>query len=205
MHPEILTEKQLTILPYLKGFNRKFYLVGGTAIALYLGHRQSIDYDLFCEKPFAKSYVYSRLNKVPFRKIKLLEDVDQIHFIINEVKMTFFHFPYPIPHGQKINEFLSAPSLLTLAAMKAFALGRRAKWKDYVDMYFILRDYFTVSQIAAEATNRFGDLFSDKLFRQQLAFHADINYSEPVEYLVPAPSEYEIKQFLIDKAIEISL
>lgn len=203
MHPEILSDKQLSLLPYLKGFNRKFYLVGGTAMALYLGHRQSIDYDLFCEKPFAKNYVYSRLNKVPFGKIKLLEDIDQIHFIIHEVKMTFFHFPYPIPHNQKINEFISAPSLLTLAAMKAFALGRRAKWKDYVDMYFILRDYFTVSQIAVEATIRFGDLFSDKLFRQQLAFHADINYSEPVEYLVPAPTEEEIKQFLIDKAIEI--
>jgi len=203
MHPEILTENQLAILPYIKTFSQKFYLVGGTAIALYLGHRQSIDYDLFCEKPFAKSYIYNRLNKIPFKKIKLLEDVNQIHFIIHEVKMTFFHFPYPISHDQKINEFISAPSLLTLAAMKAFALGRRAKWKDYVDMYFILRDYFTVSQIAAEATIRFGDLFSDKLFRQQLAFHADINYSEPVTYLVPAPSEDEIKQFLIDKAIEI--
>ena len=89
--------------------------------------------------------------------------------------------------------------------MKAFALGRRAKWKDYVDMYFILRDYFTVSQIAAEAIIRFGDLFSEKLFRQQLAFHADINYSEPIEFLVPAPSEEDIKQFLIEKAIEISL
>ena len=205
MHPEILTEKQLAILPYLKDFNRKFYLVGGTAIAMYLGHRHSIDFDLFCENPFAKNYVYSRLNKVPFRKIKLLEDVDQIHFIIHEVKMTFFHFPYPIPHDQKINQFISAPSLLTLSAMKAFALGRRAKWNDYVDMYFILRDYFTVSQIAAEAIIRFGDLFSEKLFRQQLAFHADINYSEPIEFLVPAPSEEDIKQFLIEKAIEISL
>jgi hypothetical protein len=203
MHPEILTKNQRALLPYLKDFNRKFYLVGGTAIAMNLGHRHSIDFDLFCEKPFAKSYIYNRLNKIPFRKIKLLEDVDQIHFIINEVKMTFFHFPYPIPHGQKINEFISAPSLLTLAAMKAFALGRRAKWKDYVDMYFILCDYFTVSQVAAEATIRFGDLFSEKLFRQQLAFHTDINYSEPIEFLVPETSEEEIKQFLIEKAIEI--
>lgn len=121
--------------------------------------------------------------------------------ILTEKQLSLF--PYPIPHDQKINEFISAPSLLTLAAMKAFALGRLAKWKDYVDMYFILRDYFTVSQIAAEAIIRFGDLFSEKLFRQQLAFHADINYSEPVEYLVPAPSKDEIKQFLIDKAIEI--
>jgi len=60
--------KSLQGKSYLDGF----YLVGGTAIALYLGHRQSIDYDLFCEKPFAKNYVYSRLNKVPFRKIEYL-------------------------------------------------------------------------------------------------------------------------------------
>jgi len=205
MHPEILTGKQQALLPYIKSFKRKFYLVGGTAIALYLGHRHSIDFDLFCEKPFAKKYIYERLNKVPFRKIKLLEDVDQIHFIINDVKITFLHFPYPVPHSHKINEFISAPSLLTLAAMKAFALGRRAKWKDYVDMYFILRDHFTVSQIAAEAKICFGDLFSEKLFRQQLAFHDDINYSEPVEFLLPIPSENEIKQFLIDKSIDIAL
>lgn len=89
--------------------------------------------------------------------------------------------------------------------MKAFALGRRAKWKDYVDMYFILHDYFTVSEAAAEAKIRFGELFSEKLFTQQLAFHADINYSEPIEFLVPTPSEDEVKQFLIEKAIEISL
>jgi hypothetical protein len=94
-------------------------------------------------------------------------------------------------------------ALLNIAAMKAFALGRRAKWKDYVDMYFILRDYFTISQVAAEAAIHFGELFSEKLFRQQLAFHTDINYSEPIEFLVSAPLEEEIKQFLIEKAIDI--
>jgi hypothetical protein len=204
MHLEILSEKQVSLFKYLKEFNRKFYLVGGTAIALHIGHRRSIDFDMFCEKPFAKMYVNNKLSTIPFKKIKLFEDVDQMHLNINEVKMTFFHFPYPILHETKIDNIISIPKLKTLAAMKAYALGRRAKWKDYVDLYFILKDYYTFYEISEEARNCFGNLFSEKLFRQQLSFHADINYAEPVEFIIPAPSDNEIKQFLIDKALDIS-
>jgi hypothetical protein len=205
MHLEILSENQVSLFKYLKGFNRKFYLVGGTAIALHIGHRRSIDFDLFCEKPFAKMYVNNKLNTIPFKKIKLFEDIDQMHFYVNEVKMTLFHFPYPIMHETKISNIISIPKLKTLAAMKAYALGRRAKWKDYVDLYFILKDHYSFSEISEEAKYCFGDLFSEKLFRQQLAFHDDISYAEPVEFIIPAPSEDEIKQFLIDKALDISL
>ena len=45
--------------------------------------------------------------------------------------------------------------------MKAFALGRRAKWKDYVDLYFILHDYFfTIKEISKEAEKIFNQQFS---------------------------------------------
>ena len=58
-------------------------------------------------------------------------------------------------------------------------------------------------EIKEEAEKNSGELFSEKLFREQLAFHKDIDYSEPVEFLLPPPSETEIKQFLIDSAINI--
>ena len=47
MHKEILTTSQRELLPFVKKFRKDFYLVGGTAIALQIGHRRSIDYDLF--------------------------------------------------------------------------------------------------------------------------------------------------------------
>ena len=47
MHSEILCEKQKELLPLIKQYKREYYLVGGTAIALHLGHRRSIDFDLF--------------------------------------------------------------------------------------------------------------------------------------------------------------
>jgi hypothetical protein len=104
-----------------------------------------------------------------------------------------------------MGQYFSLPTLLSLASMKAYALGRRAKWKDYVDLYFILRDHYSVGEISKEAIKNFGQFYSEKLFREQIAFHKDIDYSEPVEYLVPEPSGPEIKQFLIDKAIDIGI
>jgi len=102
-----------------------------------------------------------------------------------------------------LDDIIPMPSLLSLAAMKAFALGRRAKWKDYVDLYFMLRDHFSIKDISIEAEQIFRELYSEKLFRGQLAFHKDINYTEQIEYLPGfAVDEKEVKEFLIDRALE---
>ena len=47
MHKEIFNPNQIQLLPLVKQFKKEFYLVGGTAIALHIGHRRSIDFDLF--------------------------------------------------------------------------------------------------------------------------------------------------------------
>ncbi len=117
--------------------------------------------------------------------------------------MTFLNYPYPIEHPVRFDMFITLPTLLTLTAMKAFTLGRRAKWKDYVDLFFILRDFYSIKEITIEAQKIFGQLFSEKLFREQLVFHKDIDYSEPLEYLITPVSDNEIKDFLINKATDL--
>ncbi|MGE0089964.1 MAG: nucleotidyl transferase AbiEii/AbiGii toxin family protein [Bacteroidales bacterium] len=205
MHKEILTKQQAELLPYIANFKRSFYLVGGTAIALHLGHRRSIDFDLFTSSRLDKSKIKSKLNQVPFKQVMLFEDVDQLHKLINGVKFTFFSFPYQIRHEIAIEKIISMPDLLTLASMKAFALGRRSKWKDYVDLYFILKEHYSIKEISEEANKNFPSQFSEKLFREQLAFHKDIDYSEPVEYIGEEIPEEEIKNFLVEKAIDLEL
>lgn len=203
MHHEILSRQQSELIPYLKEFRRSFYMVGGTAIALHIGHRRSIDFDFFTAAKLNKLKIKSKLELVPFIKKSVFEDYDQLHLLVNNVKITFFSYPYNIEHPIKIPSFVTMPTLLSLAAMKAFALGRRAKWKDYVDLYFILKDYYTIEEVAEETTRIFGQLFSEKLFREQLTFHDDIDYSEPVEFLIPPVHDDEIKNFLIDKATDL--
>jgi hypothetical protein len=82
-----------------------------------------------------------------------------------------------------MDKIIDMPDLLTLAAMKAYALGRRAKWKDYVDLYFIMRDKFGIKKICAAAKKIFGVNFNEKNFRVQLTYFKDLDYSEQVDYL----------------------
>ncbi len=204
MHPEILSAEQTTLLPYLKLFNRSFFLVGGTAIALHIGHRRSIDFDLFtASSSLNKKVIKKKLSSIPFNKQLLFEDIDQYHLLLNNVKFTFFSYPFTIQHAIKFKSVIAMPDLLSLAAMKAYALGRRSKWKDYVDLYFIIRSYYSINEISDKAKQYFSDQFSEKLFRQQLAFHKDIDYQESVEYVTTPVDEAEIKSFLIEKATDI--
>lgn len=203
MHKEILNQDQLDLLPLLKDFKREFYLVGGTAIALYLGHRRSIDFDLFKFTSFRATKILTKINAKGL-SYKITRNVpEQLNLIISNVKFTFFEYPFSIKAKTKFEDYIKIPSLLDLSAIKAYALVRRSKWKDYVDLYFIIKSHYTINQIAEKATEIFGDMFSEKLFRAQLAFHKDIDFSEELEYLVEAVDENEIKQFLINKAIEI--
>ncbi|MDR0833753.1 MAG: nucleotidyl transferase AbiEii/AbiGii toxin family protein [Candidatus Symbiothrix sp.] len=141
--------------------------------------------------------------------IEILSDKQQeLLSFVSQFKRSFYLVggTYPVTHPVKLDTIISMPSLLSLAAMKAFALGRRTKWKDYVDLYFLLRDSFTVQEISDEAEKIFGDLFSEKLFRQQLAFHADIDYREQVDFLPGFEvGAEEVKDFLIDKSLELNL
>ena len=203
MHKEILTENQKKLLPLIKLFSKEYYLVGGTAIALYIGHRRSIDFDLFSDKNIKRRAIKAIIeeNNYPYKDI-IFEAFDQMHLIIDSVKLTFFSFPYRIDANINFEGVINMPSLLDLAAMKSYALGGRAKWKDYVDLYFILKDYYSLQEISGRAKEIFQDFFNQKLFREQLSYFDDVDYSEDIEYVKMTVSDDEIKNFLINVATE---
>lgn len=81
------------------------------------------------------------------------------------------------------------------------ALGRRAKWKDYVDLYWLLKHHCTFEDISARAQALFGELFSVKLFRQQLCYFKDIDFSEEVRFIKAPVDRLTIESFLTDVAL----
>ena len=191
MHTEILSHEQQALLPWVKQFKREFYLVGGTAISFYLGHRKSIDFDLFKSKSVVPSKYMKAVVESGFAYSVLFRDTDQIHFLVNGVKVTFFQYPYAIDAKQDVDGVFRLPTLLDLAAMKAFALGRRSKWKDYVDLYFLLKEHYSIEQISTRAAEVFGEEFSEKLFRAQLCYFEGVDYTEEVDWLIPNPPTIE--------------
>ena len=203
-HKEILNDKQIELLPLVGEFKREYYLVGGTAIALYLGHRRSIDFDLFKFASLNRKKNLEKVQSSGFPSIVTWNVTDQMNLVVNEVKVTFSQYPFQIKANKVFDNIIRLPELLDLAAMKAYALGRRSKWKDYVDLYFLLKKKFTFDEISQRAVSIYGDLFSDKLFRSQLSYFEDVDYSEEVDYIIAnSPSDEEIKQYLIDVSTAI--
>jgi hypothetical protein len=203
MFPDILNNNQRDLLPLLKQFKREYYLVGGTAIALQIGHRRSIDFDLFKISKINPSRIIAKISDAKLQYSITRRVYEQLNVTIHDVKFTFFEYPFPINPSVVFMDIVRMPELIELAAMKAYALGRRSKWKDYVDLYFLILNHIPIKEICIAADLIYGQLFSEKLFRAQLSYFADINYSEPIEFIVPPVPENEIKEFLTEKAIDI--
>lgn len=182
LHPEILSQPQRALLPLVKKFRDGFGLVGGTALALHLGHRESIDFDLFTLEPLRHSTVRQTIVSVGTHIQSLIETPDEYTVLVDGVKLTFLRYPFALKFPVVFEDIAVLPDVLTLAAMKAYALGRRAKWKDYVDLFFVMKAQCSLGEIIRGAEGLFGDEFSEKNFRSQLAYFQDIDYSEKVVY-----------------------
>jgi len=206
-HKEILSAHQIELLPVIKNFRRNYYLVGGTAIALQLGHRRSIDFDLFTKKKVNKNKIKNDIRKFGFQINKVIyEEEGELHMSVHSVRMTFFNFSYDVNSSIDFDSIIYMPPLIDLASMKAFAFGQRAKWKDYVDMYFLFKNGFSLPEISARCEELFNTessfVYSEKLFRQQLSYFGDIDYSDSVEYIGAEIPEQEIKDYLVKVATQ---
>ena len=203
-HRQILNDKQLELLPLLKQYKREYYLVGGTAIALYIGHRRSIDFDLFKYSALNRKRNLDKISKEGYQFVLTRNVDEQQNLIVNDVKLTFFQYPFEISPINTFEDTVKLPSLLDLASMKAYALGRRSKWKDYVDLCILLDRHFTFNEICGRANEIYGQMFSEKLFRSQLSYFDDIDYTEKVEWMIPYKTDEEIKAFLTKVSIQVN-
>src|SRR3989344_1323093 len=116
MHKEVLTKEQIKLLPLVNSFSKDFGLVGGTAIALHIVHRFSIDFDLFTKDEFENSNIRKKILK--FKKIErvLKDEIGQYTIIVDGVNLTFFQYPFKIKFSKKFHDTPNLPDLLTLAS-----------------------------------------------------------------------------------------
>ena len=201
MHEEILSEKQKSLLKLISSFSDDFCLIGGTAVALQLGHRRSVDFDLLTTKPLSHEKIRRVIRKTNKIEGVVVDEPEELTLIIDGLKTTFLEYPFNIEAKIPYRDIIKMPDLLTLAAMKAYALGRRAKWKDYVDVYFIAKENSFLSMIQ-KARETFGTEFNEKLFREELSYFDDINYSEEVNCM---PGFEKSREEIQESLREISL
>lgn len=143
IHPETFNLiQELQSLDYLKDF----YLVGGTALALKLGHRNSIDIDLFTQHEFDDNDLLENLLEKFDLKL-VYNRKNTIICSINEVKTDFIRHNYPLINNPITEEGITFLSLEDICAMKLHAIQNSGKrLKDFIDIYFLL-EHFSLNQM----------------------------------------------------------
>ncbi len=163
------------------GFLDDFYLVGGTALAMQIGHRISVDLDFFSDNPIKKTFL-PEIEKIFGAVAPLVKTKDELTVIIKEVKVTFLYYPFPLVSALLTSEIIPLASVRDISSMKAYALGRRQSLKDYVDLYEIFsKKLFDIKGTIADAKDKYKESFNDRLFLEQLLYIDDLD-NEPIEW-----------------------
>lgn len=198
-HLEILPPSQRTLWGELHATPEQFTLYGGTALALYLGHRKSVDFDFFSRAPFKANNL--------MRSIPYLEGAEQLDVSINtltcrvdrdgKVKLQFFG-GLPLesvePRQQAAGAGVWVASLLDVAGTKVKVLPERSEAKDYVDVDALLKHGIDLSTMLGAATAIYGCSFNPVLALKALTYFAD----------VPRLSE-DVKQRLSEAAVGVEI
>ncbi len=192
---EAISKQHLAVLNKLKNI-KNLVLVGGTALALQIGHRKSYDLDFITEQK-----ITSIQNKIQQNfqgndiKQRLLNE-SQYTLTIDQISVTFFHdspLLYPTINWKTIN----LASIHDIFSSKLFILGKRATWRDYVDIVFLLKSKkVKLSQGIEDAVKRYK--IAKKWILEPLAYFEDISII-PIEWLDQNISDTEVKNYLTEE------
>jgi len=128
--------KRLQKLPLLA----KTRLVGGTALALQIGHRKSIDLDFFGELDFEIQELIDSIKE--FADLTILSESKNIHiYSINGIKVDFINYKYPWIDGTICEDDILLAGIKDIAAMKISAIIGRGTKKDFIDIAFLLQKF----------------------------------------------------------------
>jgi hypothetical protein len=192
---EVLTENQKRALKDLKAFSKYGVLAGGTALALQFCHRKSYDLDIFVPKLISRKFLYKV--KQYFKNIEILVDTgEELSFVslLHKVKISFIYYPYLPLYKTILTPYLEIFSWKDIALDKAYCIGRRGEWRDYIDLYFTLKRGYSLKKIIKGAEKKFGDTFSKKLFLSQLCYFGDIKVFS-VEFIKEKISKTQLQKF----------
>jgi hypothetical protein len=196
LYTNFLGKNRKKVLNQLISFSDIAFLGGGTALCMQLKHRKSYDFDLFVNNSIEKSLM-NRVVNIFDRNIKILVDTsDELSLLISKkIKLSFIYFPFP--HIYSLVKTNSIPVLhwKDIASDKAYAIGRRGEYRDYVDIFYIISKGFNLGNVIEDAEKKFGGAFSSKLFLSQLVYFDDLE-DFTVDFIGREYSFSEIKEYL---------
>jgi hypothetical protein len=200
IHYEILDEQRMNVLPKLTMFRELgFYLAGGTALALQIGHRDSIDFDFFCLDSFDTTILFTKIEQKcsGHTIVRLQDEQNTLEILVDgTIRLSFMTYKYPLIEPAISTEFFDLASMIDIGCMKLSAITSRTAYKDYVDLYFILQQ-----RSLAELINNLQvklPTLDPSLALKSLVYFDDI-LPEEILYKITPINIKEIKSFLLEQ------
>ena len=185
LHTETVAKGTLDLIKKLSKdeFLQDFTLVGGTALALQIGHRISVDIDLFSKKSFNSKEVAEHLQKnYPTEGMLTAKEVNNVAGFISDVKVTFITHPYKDVLPPILDNGIRMASLDDIAAMKIHAIHNNGtRYKDFVDIYHLL-EHRSMDEMLKAYLVKYPDM-NELTAKMALGRHEEVDTRLKIEHL----------------------
>jgi len=176
---DILPKQQRTLWPELSNVPESFILYGGTAIALQLGHRESVDFDFFGSELFDPDIL---LHSLPFLQNSRVvqRQPNTLTAVVDrggDISLSFFGLPTIRPIKTPLHTCdngIKVASLIDLAGMKVSVVQKRAEWKDYRDIAALLDHGISLSLALSAGKAIYRDQFNPQITLKALSYFDDV-------------------------------
>lgn len=205
MHPEAIDEKTKRVFQKISssGIGEKFYLAGGTALAIQLGHRKSIDLDFFSKEDFSNAELKEQLPKIGDFYLSA-EEAGTLHGTLGEVKLSFLHYSYSQIYPFLDFEGVKLADERDIAAMKIDTISSRGSKKDFIDLYFLLEKY-SLNDLIGFFEKKFKDIKYNKLHILKSLVFFDEAENEPMPMMLRNADWENVKNKIIEESKKMVL
>jgi hypothetical protein len=132
----------------------EFYLAGGSAAALHLGHRVSVDMDFFTPQEYDPELLSCQLQRVGHLRVQQ-QSQGTLVGQVSGVQVSYFTYPYPLLEETIALAKVQVASLLDIALMKLIAIGQRGTKRDFVDLYFICQSGWQLADLLQRVPQKY--------------------------------------------------
>lgn len=183
---------KLSLLP----LPANFYLSGGTALALHLGHRESEDLDFFSKEEFDPQKIQTLLDS-NLKLSDITQDPGTLNCYADGVKLQFLHYPYDLLEKPQVFNRINLSSVADIACTKLLTISSRGSKKDFIDLYFILGSH-SLADLFRLLERKYPNQSYNALHILKSLVYFDDADSQPSPKMHKNISWPEVKKFIIN-------
>lgn len=179
---------------------QQFYLSGGTALALQIGHRESEDLDFFTQKNFSPQLLEEQLSKMrPLESTQREKGTLNTYF--EKIKLQFLYYPYRLLEQPFQWNGIFVSAVIDIACTKLITVSDRGSKKDFIDLFVILKQ-MTLAELFNKLEEKYKDIHYNQTHILKSLVYFDDAEGQPMPRL-HIPLEWDdVKNTIMQKVQE---